>query len=108
VGAVPGLVAAGAAGAFSTHAALAGGAAAAVAALCDSGIASAAPVLPQAEDAATRIAAHRRVRDARGRAWLYFQSDVTVKDVALAAKENFASVEHIKRYTILGMTTEQG
>ena len=39
---------------------------------------------------------------------LDFQNDVTAKDVALAAQENFASVEHMKRYTTQGMATDQG
>ncbi|WP_187968994.1 2Fe-2S iron-sulfur cluster-binding protein [Aquibium microcysteis] len=42
------------------------------------------------------------------RQWIDFQNDVTVKDVALAARENFRSVEHLKRYTTLGMATDQG
>ena len=42
------------------------------------------------------------------RAWIDFQNDVTMKDVALAARENFRSVEHLKRYTTLGMATDQG
>jgi methylglutamate dehydrogenase subunit C len=33
---------------------------------------------------------------------------VTVKDVHLAAQENFRSVEHMKRYTTQGMATDQG
>ena len=108
-GAVPGLVAAGAAaGAFSTRAALSGGAAAAAAALADLGIAALPVEIPEAEDAPTRIAPLWRVRGAKGRAWLDFQNDVTVKDVALAARENFAAVEHMKRYTTLGMATDQG
>ncbi|WP_294220953.1 sarcosine oxidase subunit alpha family protein [uncultured Shimia sp.] len=44
----------------------------------------------------------------RGRAWLDFQNDVTVKDVKQAAKENFRSVEHMKRYTTQGMAPDQG
>ncbi|MDZ7708967.1 MAG: hypothetical protein U5K36_01720 [Roseovarius sp.] len=44
----------------------------------------------------------------KGRAWLDFQNDVTVKDVALAARENFRSVEHMKRYTTQGMAPDQG
>ena len=44
----------------------------------------------------------------KGRAWLDFQNDVTVKDVKLAAQENFRSVEHMKRYTTQGMATDQG
>ncbi len=36
------------------------------------------------------------------------QADVTVDDVALAAREGYTSVEHLKRYTTLGMGTDQG
>jgi sarcosine oxidase subunit alpha len=36
------------------------------------------------------------------------QNDVTVTDVGLAAKENYRSVEHLKRYTTTGMGTDQG
>jgi sarcosine oxidase subunit alpha len=36
------------------------------------------------------------------------QNDVTVDDVALAAREGYSSVEHLKRYTTLGMGTDQG
>jgi sarcosine oxidase subunit alpha len=35
-------------------------------------------------------------------------NDVTAKDVHLAARENYSSVEHLKRYTTLGMATDQG
>jgi len=44
----------------------------------------------------------------RRRMWLDFQNDVKVSDVALAAREGYASVEHAKRYTTLGMATDQG
>jgi sarcosine oxidase subunit alpha len=37
-----------------------------------------------------------------------FQNDVTAKDIELAAREGFRSVEHIKRYTTAGMATDQG
>ncbi|MEP1424658.1 MAG: 2Fe-2S iron-sulfur cluster-binding protein [Yoonia sp.] len=36
------------------------------------------------------------------------QNDVKASDVALAARENYTSVEHLKRYTTLGMGTDQG
>jgi sarcosine oxidase, subunit alpha len=36
------------------------------------------------------------------------QNDVTADDVCLAARENYRSVEHLKRYTTLGMGTDQG
>lgn len=40
--------------------------------------------------------------------WIDQQNDVTLGDVQLAAQENFTSVEHLKRYTTLGMATDQG
>ncbi|MGZ9719043.1 2Fe-2S iron-sulfur cluster-binding protein [Rhizobium miluonense] len=46
--------------------------------------------------------------EAGGRIWLDLQNDVTAKDVELAARENFTSVEHLKRYTTLGMANDQG
>jgi sarcosine oxidase subunit alpha len=44
----------------------------------------------------------------KGRQWIDFQHDVTLKDIEIAAKENFVSVEHLKRYTTLGMAVDQG
>jgi sarcosine oxidase subunit alpha len=44
----------------------------------------------------------------RSKSWLDFQNDVKVSDVQLAAQEGFESVEHVKRYTTLGMATDQG
>ncbi|MEM6760998.1 MAG: sarcosine oxidase subunit alpha family protein [Pseudomonadota bacterium] len=44
----------------------------------------------------------------RAKSWLDFQNDVKVSDVELAAQEGFESVEHAKRYTTLGMATDQG
>ena len=37
-----------------------------------------------------------------------FQNDVTAKDIKLALKEGYRSIEHIKRYTTTGMATDQG
>ena len=42
------------------------------------------------------------------RGWVDQQNDVTAKDIKLAKQENFISVEHLKRYTTLGMATDQG
>ena len=44
----------------------------------------------------------------RMKAWLDYQNDVKVSDVQLAAREGYESVEHAKRYTTLGMATDQG
>jgi sarcosine oxidase subunit alpha len=40
--------------------------------------------------------------------WLDFQYDVKVSDIELAMRENFRSVEHVKRYTTGGMSIDQG
>ncbi|KAF0114787.1 MAG: sarcosine oxidase subunit alpha [Rhodobacteraceae bacterium] len=44
----------------------------------------------------------------RSKMWLDYQNDVKVSDVQLAAREGYQSVEHTKRYTTLGMATDQG
>jgi sarcosine oxidase subunit alpha len=44
----------------------------------------------------------------RVRAFVDFQNDVTAKDLKLAVREGFVSVEHVKRYTTNGMATDQG
>ncbi len=107
-GAVPGLFAAGAAnGTMSTHGALTAGKAAAEAALSALGRTAATVAVPAAEDAPY---GHRAIWSVtgRGRAWLDFANDVTTKDIRQAATENYASVEHMKRYTTQGMAPDQG
>ncbi|MEM8850314.1 MAG: sarcosine oxidase subunit alpha family protein [Pseudomonadota bacterium] len=110
--AVPGLVVAGAAnGDTTTAAALRSGAEAAKAQLDALGRALISVTLPQADDTQTDLHPLWAVdapHTARHRAWLDFQNDVTTKDVHQSAKENFASVEHMKRYTTQGMATDQG
>ncbi|MEO5615514.1 MAG: sarcosine oxidase subunit alpha family protein [Cypionkella sp.] len=44
----------------------------------------------------------------KAKMWLDYQNDVKVSDVQLAAREGYTSVEHTKRYTTLGMATDQG
>ena len=43
-----------------------------------------------------------------GKSFVDLQHDVTAEDVRLAHREGFVSVEHLKRYTTLGMATDQG
>jgi sarcosine oxidase subunit alpha len=45
---------------------------------------------------------------AKQKAFVDFQNDVTAKDIQLAVREGFRSIEHIKRYTTNGMATDQG
>jgi sarcosine oxidase subunit alpha len=49
-----------------------------------------------------------QVHRARGKAFVDLQNDVTTSDIDLARQEGFTSVEHLKRYTTLGMATDQG
>lgn len=106
-GAVPGLVAVGAAnGSMSTHGALATGHAAGLKAVEALGR-KVSVAVPEAEDMPYRLKALWAV-EGKGRAWLDFANDVTTKDVKLAAQEGFRSVEHMKRYTTQGMAPDQG
>ncbi len=106
--AVPGMIPAGACnGDFSTAACLAAGQAAAVRALSVLGIKPADIALPAAEDDATDMTPLWAV-EGKGRAWLDFANDVTVKDVKLSAQEGFSANEHMKRYTTQGMAPDQG
>ena len=45
---------------------------------------------------------------ARPKAFVDWQNDVTTRDLALANREGFRSIEHVKRYTTTGMATDQG
>ncbi|ESZ31289.1 sarcosine oxidase subunit alpha family protein [Mesorhizobium sp. L2C066B000] len=103
-----GLLPAGAAaGYFSTAQTLRSGAEAALRALNELAIAAAPPVLPHSEDSVYGVAPIFHV-PGKKRAWVDFQNDVTVKDIKIAHAENMRPVEHLKRYTTLGMATDQG
>ena len=98
------IVAGAAAGDLTTSGALKSGAQAAKRALDLKGR---LPTIPAAEDAPVNITPFWYVEGC-SRAWLDQQNDVTVKDVKLSHQEGFRSVEHLKRYTTLGMATDQG
>ncbi|WP_428925680.1 sarcosine oxidase subunit alpha family protein [Marinibacterium sp. SX1] len=103
-----GLAAAGAAaGRGGCAAALADGHKVAAEALAALGFATPKVDLPVAEDLPQAIAPLWHV-PGKGRAWVDQQNDVTVKDIRLAHQENMVSVEHLKRWTTLGMATDQG
>jgi len=44
----------------------------------------------------------------KAKSFVDWQHDVTTKDLALATREGFQSIEHVKRYTTTGMATDQG
>ncbi|MDZ4869592.1 MAG: sarcosine oxidase subunit alpha family protein [Alphaproteobacteria bacterium] len=58
--------------------------------------------------AAAPIVELRSARSRGAHSWVDLQNDVTAADVRLAARENYRSVEHLKRYTTLGMAVDQG
>jgi sarcosine oxidase subunit alpha len=72
------------------------------------GFSGSMPALPRVTDESTRRVPLWRVRQARGKCFVDFQNDVTADDIALAEREGFRSIEHAKRYTTLGMATDQG
>jgi methylglutamate dehydrogenase subunit C len=107
-GPVPsGLAAVGAAnGRMRLHDCLADGAEAGRAAAADTGFAAGAVKVPTADDETFAVSAFWHIGG--GKAFVDFQNDVTADDVALSEREGFRSVEHLKRYTTLGMATDQG
>ncbi len=106
---IPGMTVAGAAnGELTTHGALKTGVDAAREILKELGKDTPRITLPKAEDAPVALKPFWHVNGAKGRSWLDMQNDVTSKDIRLAHKENFRPVEHMKRYTTLGMATDQG
>ncbi|PBB93691.1 sarcosine oxidase subunit alpha [Mesorhizobium sp. WSM3864] len=107
-GAPPGMAAAGAAnGAFGLGACLREGFEAGAAAARDTGRSGNAGSAPLADDEAFSLTPLWHVAG-KGKAFVDQQHDVTASDVALAQREGFESVEHLKRYTTLGMATDQG
>ncbi len=97
-----------AAGSLSLKDALRQGWAAGVEAVDGTGAAAQFPSDWRADDEATTIAPLWFVSDSRGKAFVDFQHDVTQQDISLAAQEGFRSAELLKRYTTLGMATDQG
>jgi sarcosine oxidase subunit alpha len=65
-------------------------------------VGGALPLLGAAYAAAPAAAA------GRAKAFVDFQNDVCASDVNLAVQEGMRSIEHIKRYTTIGMATDQG
>jgi len=59
-------------------------------------------------DESTHIAPYWHVKQSKKRCWIDLQNDVTTKDIAVSHQDGFRAVEHLKRYTTLGMATDQG
>ena len=104
-----GMAVAGAAnGALTLGAALAEGQSVAHAQLDALGIKPSKAKAATAEDEPREGAPVWHIPSGKKRAWLDLQNDVTVKDIKQSYAEGFRSVEHMKRYTTLGMATDQG
>ena len=99
-------------GRFSLSSAVADGHAAGTAAAARAGVA-APPALSapaSGSDASSRLKPLWAIpaRSKSDKCFVDLQNDVTTSDIALAAREGYQSVEHLKRYTTLGMGTDQG
>jgi sarcosine oxidase subunit alpha len=98
-------------GSFALSRCLAEGSAAGAraAALCGFGSGEIAepPIVPDEEPGPNRLSLLPLVKDGR-HAFVDLHNDVTTSDIALAAREGFIASEHVKRYTTLGMGTDQG
>ena len=97
-----------AAGRFALAEAIADGLREGAVAASETGRTVAAIPLPRTSDDRVGVTPMWRVEGSRNKAFVDFQHDVTDSDIALAVREGFKSVEHIKRYTTLGMATDQG
>jgi heterotetrameric sarcosine oxidase alpha subunit len=104
-----GMIAVGAAaGDFSLAGALRAGAAAGREAASAAGFEAPAEREPRVDEEAVAGTALWFAPGFRGKAFIDPQHDVTTRDVAVAAREGFHSAELLKRYTTLGMGTDQG
>jgi len=101
-------VAGAAAGPLTLAAALQTGANLGAEAAKDAGFTASPPKLPQAGQDSAEASPIWRVKNAKGAAFVDIQNDVTTKDVELAVREGYGQSEHVKRYTTLGMGTDQG
>jgi sarcosine oxidase subunit alpha len=101
-------VAGAAAGSFTLIQALRQGAAAGAESAESTGFNTIPAEAPRADDELIGVTPLWYVAGSISKAFVDFQHDVTRDDVALAAREGFLFAEHLKRYTTLGMGTDQG
>ena len=72
------------------------------------GFAAVAPAVPTTDPEGVAHVPLWRAPRSRGKAFVDFQNDVAASDIELAHREGFRAVELLKRYTTLGMATDQG
>jgi sarcosine oxidase subunit alpha len=97
-----------AAGAMTLAGCLATGSEAGGRAAAECGFAAVATPAPAASPESDGVTALWQVTGGRKKSFVDFQNDVTTTDIEIAHREGFRSVEHLKRYTTLGMATDQG
>ena len=95
-------------GAMTLSQALAAGQQEAVAALKYLGQKAVKPKKIPCSDEGFAITPFWQAPASKARAWVDLQNDVTSKDIKQSEAEGFRSVELLKRYTTLGMATDQG
>ena len=103
-------------GAFSLEDCLAEGWAAGAEAAAAAGFADGEPSSPPSasgdvEEGSIRahwLAPGRKPAGRSGKSFVDLQTDTTAADIFIAAREGYESIEHVKRYTTLGMGTDQG
>ena len=95
-------------GAFSLADALQEGAAAGARAAAETGFAVPAIDLPRTDEPTSGPLQACWQVPGKGKKFVDLQDDVTASDIELAHTEGYVSVEHLKRYTTLGMGADQG
>ncbi|MEW9305162.1 sarcosine oxidase subunit alpha family protein [Labrys neptuniae] len=95
-------------GDFSLGACLRAGAQAGRVAAGDCGFSAGQAPIPACDDEPVGLKPLWHVAETKSKAFVDQQNDVTAKDIEIAHREGFRSVEHLKRYTTLGMATDQG
>jgi heterotetrameric sarcosine oxidase alpha subunit len=95
-------------GTMTLAACLAAGAEAGCRAAAETGRTASPLELARADDESFAVTPLWHVAGSKQKAFVDLQNDVTVDDIALSEREGFRSVEHLKRYTTLGMATDQG
>lgn len=110
MGSMPGgmQIAGAAAGRYGLAQCLEDGARAGAVAADAAGFAAGESEVYRASNEPSDVQAFWYVEGKRGKAFLDLQNDVTTSDLQVARREGFSSVEHLKRYTTLGMATDQG
>jgi sarcosine oxidase subunit alpha len=101
-------IAGSAAGIPLTEACLADGARKAAEALQAIGFSKVEPAFAAADAAQPNATPFWFAKGSKGKAFVDYQNDVTVKDLGLAVREGYGDVELAKRYTTNGMATDQG